>query len=181
LNRTRLLFALAAALFAVWLSFEVRGREPEYRAPGAVGSNEGGQAAPDIGIMTAKGELRLSQLKGKVVIVDFWGTWCGPCRMSIPALVSLYKKYQAEGLEIMGVALENDNGGQIPRFVEELGITYPVGMPLKREEVQAYDAASLPTFVAVDRKGNIRFGQKGWSDTIEGKLQVRIKELLDER
>ena len=86
-------------------------------------------AAPDIVFPAGTAGLpaRLSELKGKVVILDFWATWCGPCRMSIPELVHLYEKYKDKGLVVVGVSTDEPETLQnIPDTVEELKINYPI-------------------------------------------------------
>ena len=81
--------------------------------------------------------INLSDYKGKVVLLDFWATWCGPCRQSIPGILEIYKKHRDEGFQVIGPALEHDDGHNIPAAVSELKIDYPVGLP-KREQVEAF-------------------------------------------
>src|SRR5688500_179780 len=85
-------------------------------APGH-GSAPGLGTAPDITIAPIGAErVSLSDFKGKVVLVDFWATWCGPCEASIPAIQRVYDKYRARGFEVLGVAMEHDDGRGVPAF-----------------------------------------------------------------
>jgi thiol-disulfide isomerase/thioredoxin len=147
------------------------------RRPQPPGSTIG--PAPEMAIVTQQGgRTALSDLRGKVVLIDFWATWCGPCRMSIPGIQKLYTKYRDRGFEVLGVALERDDGSQIPAFVKEMGMTYPVGMPAQRELVNGYDPRSIPLMVLVDRAGNIQWRQEGFSRDIEAEIESRVTNLL---
>jgi thiol-disulfide isomerase/thioredoxin len=125
--------------------------------------------------------LKLSDLRGKVVLLDFWATWCGPCRMSMPGIEKLYKSKHAKGFEVMGVALEQDGGSQIPGVVKELGITYPVGMPISIDSVRRYTSGSIPQMVLIDREGKIRWGQPGYDPiSTDAVLEQKVTDLLEE-
>lgn len=138
--------------------------------------------APDIRMKTLDGRtVRLSDLKGKVVLLDFWATWCGPCRESIPAIQRIYAKHKDKGFEVMGIALERDSGAQLPGFAREMGMTYPIGLPITREEVQVYnDTGAIPLMVIVDKKGHIRGRQQGYAAALEAGIEQKVKELLAE-
>lgn len=133
--------------------------------------------AADIAIRAPGGEVKLSDLKGKVVLVDFWATWCGPCRQSIPMVQKLYEKHRAEGFEVMGVALERDEAG-VRAFARDMGMTYSTGIPVNVETLQAYRPDSIPTMALVDRKGQIRLREVGFASETEAKLERVIKKLL---
>ena len=141
------------------------------------GSRQG--PAPNITIAALDGKkTSLADLKGKVVLIDFWGTWCGPCRTSIPGIERMYKKYKDRGFEVLGVALESDGGKQVPAFVEEMGMTYRVGLPTSGSEIQAYDPSSVPLMVVVDRKGEIQKRVPGYSPGLEAEIDQLIYSLL---
>lgn len=124
--------------------------------------------------------LHAKDLRGKVVLVDFWATWCGPCRMSMPGIQKLYEKHHANGLEVMGIALEHDKGEQIPGVVKELGITYPVGLPTTMEGMEKYAGQGIPSMVLLDKIGRVHWHQTGYSPEVEAELTQKIEELLKE-
>ncbi|HXG22925.1 MAG TPA: TlpA disulfide reductase family protein [Chthonomonadales bacterium] len=178
-------FWLPAALVGVWLVFEIMkggasvpvGRKASVLPEGGL-RDQG--PAPELTIGTASGPTRLSSLKGKVVLIDFWATWCSPCRMSIPGVQRLYEKYRGQGFDVMGVAIEHDDGSRVPEFVQAMGMTYPVGLPTSRQEIMDYSPDSLPMMVLVDKKGHIRWIQSGYGGGTEDLLEEKIQTLLKE-
>jgi thiol-disulfide isomerase/thioredoxin len=132
-----------------------------------------------------------SQFKSKVVIVDIWGSWCGPCREEIPFLMKLHEKYREDGLEIVGIAFEKTGDDReklrnLKKFVEENGIKYTVlfggstvaarGKLQSLENFQAY-----PTTIFIDRAGKARKVEVGFSKSAAAEMEKTVVELLKER
>lgn len=120
-----------------------------------------GEKSPDFSLITLDGEeVTLSQFKDKVVILNFWASWCGPCHMEIPDFIKMYKKYKKDGLEIIGVTLVSGTTEQIRSFVKVHEINYII---LTSDEKYLQDLADqyggirgIPTTFLIDRKGIIR-------------------------
>jgi peroxiredoxin len=121
-----------------------------------------GQKAPDFKLKNLSGEkLILKQLKGKVVLLDFWATWCPPCRASIPELVKLQDKYRDKGVVIIGVSLDDaikTDNDYLRKFCDKLNINYHVA---RFDHALIYDyfgreAPALPTVFVIDQKGDVR-------------------------
>ena len=117
-----------------------------------------GQPAPEIELETPEGkELALSSLKGKVVLIDFWASWCGPCRKEMPNVVKAYAKFKNKGFEIFGVSLDQDKARWI-EAIQKDGITWPQVSDLKQWQssvVRQYNIQGIPYTVLLDREGNI--------------------------
>jgi len=124
----------------------------------------------------------LESLKGKVVIIDFWATWCVPCRKELPYFVSLYQKYKDKGLEIVGIDYEHETGEaiskQVQGFLKERGVTYPcvVGDDATRNQVPGFEG--LPTTLFLDRAGKVRLKLSGYHSMIP--LETAVEKLLAE-
>jgi cytochrome c biogenesis protein CcmG/thiol:disulfide interchange protein DsbE len=113
--------------------------------------------APDFVLTDIKGNgVKLSDYKGKVVIVDFWATWCGPCRMGIPDFVALQSEYGEDDLIILGISVDQGDLSVVPAFAKEYNINYPV-LFATMEVVSAYGGIrSIPTTFIIDREGKVR-------------------------
>jgi len=98
--------------------------------------------------------VAMKNLSNKVVVIDFWATWCGPCREEIPHLNKLYSDYKAQGLEIIGISMDDGPDG-VKEFVRQMRMEYPVGMGNDELAEQFGGIPGIPTTFIVDRKGNI--------------------------
>ena len=151
---------------------------------GAGGQADGTKAAPEIALPLKKGAapVALSAWKGKVVILDFWATWCGPCRGSIPEIERVYKKYHAKGLEVVGISIdETSTAADIPAAVKELGMTYPVVLGSDIPDLRTkYEFTSIPQMFIIDRKGHISEAVAGW-DPSGSSLDAKVEALLNEK
>jgi peroxiredoxin len=115
-----------------------------------------GFPAPDFTLQTADGTvLRLSDLRGQVVVLNFWATWCPPCRIEMPALQEVYVAYRERGLEVLAVNMQ-EGSGQTSAFAAENGLTFPILFDPDGAVSSRYRVTSLPTTLFVDRKGVIR-------------------------
>jgi cytochrome c biogenesis protein CcmG/thiol:disulfide interchange protein DsbE len=115
-----------------------------------------GYLAPDFELVTLKGRpLRLDEVKGKVLLINFWATWCPPCRLEMPAMQQVYVQYRDQGFEILAVNLQEQDA-QISAFAQEMGMTFPILVDRDGSVSSTYRVTSLPTTFVVDRSGTIR-------------------------
>ena len=120
---------------------------------------------------------QLSDRRGKVVVVNFWATWCPPCRQETPDLVRLYRDYRARGVEIVGISMDDDPQKAVPPFLREYGVPYPVLVPDSSFDL-ASDIDSLPTTLLIDRQGRVAkvwVGAVGESDVAD-EIDLLLKE-----
>ncbi|MFH0777844.1 MAG: TlpA disulfide reductase family protein [Candidatus Eisenbacteria bacterium] len=138
-----------ALLIAVFLAAQLVSCSP------GKSSREGG-LAPDFELSSLDGKkVRLSDFRGKVVILDFWATWCKPCRMELPHFIELYEEFAEQGLEILGVSLDRIGPRELGAFVEEWRIPYPVVLG-SGEVVQSYGGIrGIPTTFVIDKTGRV--------------------------
>jgi peroxiredoxin len=137
-------------------------------------------AAPNFSLRAKDGgEVSLADLRGQVVMVNFWATWCGPCRQEMPHLEALYKRYSDLGFTLLGVNVEADSSGA-DRFLSETPVSFPILFDPKSEVSKMYDVIAMPSTVIVDRGGNMRFIHHGYKPGYEGEYQTQIRALLRE-
>ena len=136
-----------------------------------------GSAAPDFELKSLDGKnVKLSDYRGKAVLLNFWATWCAPCKIEMPWFVELNKKYQAQGLVVVGVAMDDSGEGEIAKFAKEEGVNYPI--LLGKDSVgDAYGGVQfLPSTFYISRDGKIvksNFGILGESD-IEDNIKLAL-------
>ena len=139
-----------------------------------------GQVAPDFVLKSTSGEnLRLSEYRGDVVMINFWATWCGPCRQEMPLLDELYRRYHRVGFHLLGVNIDDDTARAL-RMVEELDLHFPVVFDTRKEVSRLYNVEAMPATILVDREGNIRHVHHGYKPGYEDKYLDQIRALLRE-
>lgn len=136
--------------------------------------------ATDFEVTLLNGEtFRLSNQKGKVVLMNIWATWCPPCRDETPDLVNLYEKYKDEGYITLGVSIDEQGESVVRPFMEEFNVTYPMYIDTDGTVMEKYGPTmGIPTTYIIGRKGNLRYFAVGALTNKE--LEPRIKELLAE-
>jgi peroxiredoxin len=139
-----------------------------------------GQVAPDFVLRSATGEnLRLSEYRGDVVLINFWATWCGPCRQEMPLLDDLYGRYQRVGFNLLGVNIDEDSRRAM-QMVQELGVNFPVLFDENKEVSKLYEVEAMPVTILVDREGIVRHIHHGYKPGYEEKYLTEIRSLLRE-
>jgi len=146
-----------------------------------------GDKSPDFTLPKLDGkEVKLSDLqqnpnkKGEkqVVVLDFWATWCPPCRDETPHLQKLHEKYGKKGLVVVGVAQDSDGAKSVKPFVEKNKLTYVQLIDSKHEVARKYKVGPIPTTYIIDRKGVIRVVQLGFAPGMEKDMEEEIEALL---
>lgn len=133
----------------------------------------GGQAGPE-----ETRRVTLSELRGKVVLINFWATWCPPCRAEMPAIEKVYRTFKPLGLEVLAVNLtDQDSETAVAAFVQELGLTFPIPLDRNGDVSARYTLRGLPSTFFVDRQGVIRSVVVG-GPMSEALIQSRVEELL---
>ena len=139
-----------------------------------------GQVAPDFALKSSTGEnLRLSEYRGNVVMINFWATWCGPCRQEMPLLDELYTRYERVGFSLLGVNIDDDSRRAM-QMIEDLGVSFPVLFDARKEVSQLYEVEAMPVTVLVDREGNVRYVHHGYKPGYEDKYLDQVRSLLRE-
>ncbi len=144
------------------------------------------RAAPNWTLQNLAGEsVSMSQFKGKVVVLDFWGSWCGPCRQELPIFQRVYEKYRSKGVAFVGINWEQPGNSADVRlkkakdYIEANKYTFPVVVDPDRLAVDPYQITGFPTVFLVDKSGSIRYRNTGVAEGIETILQDQIESLLE--
>ena len=123
--------------------------------------------------------IKLSDMRGKVVMLNFWASWCGPCRKEMPILEKIHKKYKRLGFTLLGVNVE-ENSSAAKNYLKDVKVSFPILFDRTNKTSKLYNVSAMPTTVLIDRNGNKRFIHKGYKDGYEKDYRKQIKKLLRE-
>lgn len=175
----RAMGALTVALLSIGLVFGIYTvRHPRSRSQGGklIGASEALPIAPEFSLTDLNGQpLKLSSFHGKVILIDYWATWCAPCKIEIPRLIVLQNKYKAQGLQVIGLSMD-DGPGPVRIFARELGINYPIALG-NVKVAEAYGGVlGLPIAFLIDRQG--RISRKLVGDAEMQSIESDVQKLL---
>ena len=150
----------------------------EVSSASAVGE---GALAPEIALKDLSGKLvRVADLKGHVVVVDFWASWCAPCREELPVLEGLYRKYRAKGLVVIGVGQDKE-AANLAKFLRASPLTFPIVHDSAGAVADRYAPPKMPSSYVVDKKGLIRHVHAGFKASDKASLERELSALLAEK
>lgn len=136
--------------------------------------------APDFTLKSRSGEnIKLSELRGQVVMINFWASWCGPCRQEMPILDQLYQRYEPMGFTLLGVNVEEDSAAA-EKVLREIPVSFPVLYDSKNQVSENYQVRAMPSTFLIDRDGKVRYLHKGYKPGYEEDYQQQVRELIRE-
>lgn len=136
--------------------------------------------APNFTLKSMSGKnLKLSEFRGQVVMINFWASWCAPCRQEMPLLEDLYKKYKGLGFALLGVNVEEDSS-KASTLLRSIRVSFPILFDNKNKVSKLYKVSAMPTTVIVDRGGNMRYLHQGYKPGYEREYQKQVRSLLRE-
>ena len=136
-----------------------------------------GQTAPDFTLRSDQGDnKKLSELRGKVVMLNFWATWCGPCRQEIPKLAELKELHDEYDFELLGINIDEDPNKAL-RLAKKLSVNFPILFDQAKQVSKTYSIDAMPMTILIDRDGTIRYVHRGYKENYVGLYQEQIQKL----
>ena len=136
-------------------------------------------SAPDFTVpRLGSGSVTLKELRGSVIFLNFWATWCPPCKEEMPSMERLYKRYKHRDFTIVAISIDSGDPQAVATFVEKLGLTFPIGLDPKLEVANRYTVRALPSSFLIDRQGNtvaVALGPRDWDG---GAARAIVESLL---
>lgn len=146
--------------------------------PASEAFSAGQKAAPDFILKSNQGKnLRLSELRGNVVMLNFWASWCGPCRQEMPLLDQLYQRYSAAGFTLLGVNVEADPK-EADQMLKEIPVSFPILYDTESKVSELYGVQAMPSTVMISCDGKVSYIHKGYKPGDEKTYRDHIKGLL---
>ena len=163
-----------ARSMAVLLALALLGAEPAAALPGV------GAAAPDFASRSSSGRnVRLSELRGQVVLINFWASWCSPCRQELPLLSKIYTQYRDAGFTLLAVNVDDDRR-DAEAMLRRLKLSFPTLFDSGKSVAKLYGVDTMPATLVIDRDGRVRYVHRGYYDGYERKYEQQVRELLKE-
>lgn len=148
-------------------------------APSKTPAAERGRQAPDFDLPALGGtRVRLSSYRGKVVLLNFWATWCLPCRHEMPAMEALYKELRGAGFEILAVSIDAGGKEAVASFAQELKLTFPILLDPGMKVMDRFGVRALPTTYLIDHRGKIASVDVGPRDWTAKEMKERVRRLM---
>jgi peroxiredoxin len=164
-RRAPILIALAALCIAFGTAALARALKPGDRAPELSGASLDGQ------------NISLAALRGKVVLIDFWASWCAPCKEEMPFLEGLYKRLRSQGLVVVGVSVDAERENAMG-FIGKMKVSFPIVHDGKHAIADRFKPPRMPTSYILDKEGKIRHVHEGWRKEDARKVEQEITALL---
>ena len=132
----------------------------------------------DVGVVSGTFPASIGAMRGRVVLLDFWATWCAPCRVAIPKLDALQARFGAQGLSVLGVSTEDAQ--DVATFTQHMGMRYGIAADKHGATTRSYGVASLPTLIVIDKRGVVRDVAIGFDPGSDARLEATVRSLLAE-
>lgn len=143
-----------------------------------LGAKEVSGPAPDFTLASGSGKnIKLSELRGEVVMVNFWASWCGPCREELPLLDALYRQYRDYGFTLLGVNVD-ENRAAADKLLEQIPVSFPVLYDPTSAVSELYQVDAMPSTILIDRDGNLRYLHRGYKPGYEDQYDAEVKALV---
>ncbi len=166
---------LALALLFVWAGVAV------YRHSSQIGPDVGSQA-PIFNLEDTNGaRISLESLKGKVVLLNFWASWCGPCRQEMPSLEALYQKFKDREFVVLGLSVDEGGWGPVKSFLQEFPVSFPVLLDADQKATELYEIVRVPETYLINPQGKIVGKIVGPQDYNQPLFYNKIEKLLSQR
>lgn len=149
-------------LFGTANSANIQGKAPNFTLKSNTGKN-----------------IKLSELRGQVVLLNFWASWCGPCRQEMPLLEKLQQRYSALGFTVLGVNVEEDSS-KAKSLLKDIPVSFPILFDTQNTVSEQYKVSAMPSTVMIDRNGNMRYLHKGYKPGDEAQYKKWVKQLIKE-
>lgn len=139
-----------------------------------------GRVPPPIGLLDRSGrKVDLEELRGKVVLVDFWASWCGPCRQELPVLESLHRRFASQGLVVVGISIDRSEK-KMKRFLQSVPLSFRIVHDPSLRVASRYETSVMPSSYFIARDGKLRYVHEGFREEDAADIEARLRTLLAE-